>query len=311
MKLLFISILRRSSILIAITLNLLSSAQAATDGYYMTNDGVKLHFLTEGKSGPVLVLLPGWSHSANIFKAQLEQLGQHYRVYALDLRGHGNSEKPAQGYHIFRLSKDVHDFLVSQKIDNAILGGHSLGVSVIWGYWELYRAERLSKMIFIDESAFLMANPDWSAQEKANAGAIFTNDSLHGFLKSITGDKADSFMKKMVKSQFTQHYATLYPDKVKAVYQDNLKLPHQYAARLSFNNAYIDWRDVIPTINIPVLIIGGKASIVPWESQVWISRQIKGAQLEIFTKDEGGSHLAFFENPKKFNQIVKDFIESK
>jgi pimeloyl-ACP methyl ester carboxylesterase len=60
-------------------------------------------------------------------------------------------------------------------------------------------------------------------------------------------------------------------------------------------------------INIPTLVVGGKASLVPWKSQVWIGKQINGAKTEIFEENEGGAHFMFMENPEKFNRLVKEF----
>lgn len=51
--------------------------------------------------------------------------------------------------------------------------------------------------------------------------------------------------------------------------------------RLLFNHAMIDRRRTIPLIDVSTLVVGGKARLVPWKSQVWIADQIKGAGLEI------------------------------
>jgi non-heme chloroperoxidase len=65
---------------------------------------------------------------------------------------------------------------------------------------------------------------------------------------------------------------------------------------------------VIPRIKIPTLVVGGKASLVPWTSQVWVSKQIKGSRLEVFEESEGGAHFMFMEAHDKFNRIVGEFI---
>ena len=62
------------------------------------------------------------------------------------------------------------------------------------------------------------------------------------------------------------------------------------------------------TLTLPTLVIGGRVSVVSWQSQAWIHEQIAGARLEIFEEHEGGQHFMFIENPAKFNQLVGDFI---
>ncbi|HIJ39662.1 MAG TPA: hypothetical protein HPP90_01090 [Deltaproteobacteria bacterium] len=69
-----------------------------------------------------------------------------------------------------------------------------------------------------------------------------------------------------------------------------------------------DWRDVIPRLSLPTLVVGGRVSAIPWKSVEWTARQVKGSRLEIFEEDEGGNHFMFIENPSKFNRIVADFI---
>ncbi|MFN7278235.1 MAG: alpha/beta fold hydrolase, partial [Betaproteobacteria bacterium] len=104
------------------------AAQAAEirSGYFTTSDGVKLHYLEAG-SGKPLVMIPGWSQTAAQFRHQLEGLSDRYRVIALDMRGHGESAKPAHGYRIHRLSKDVHEFLTAKSLGGVTLAGHSMG----------------------------------------------------------------------------------------------------------------------------------------------------------------------------------------
>ena len=61
-----------------------------------TSDGVGLNVLEAG-SGRPLVLIPGWSQAAEQFKFQIEGLADRYRVIAIDMRGLGDSDKPAHG----------------------------------------------------------------------------------------------------------------------------------------------------------------------------------------------------------------------
>jgi non-heme chloroperoxidase len=81
-----------------------------------------------------------------------------------------------------------------------------------------------------------------------------------------------------------------------------------FAGTLLYNLCHTDWRDVIPRINLPTLIIGGRASAMPWKSQEWIHRQIKGSQFEVFEEAEGGQHFMFIENPEKFNRLVMEYL---
>jgi non-heme chloroperoxidase len=280
------------------------SAGQQAEGSFTTSDGVRLHYVEAG-SGKPLVLIPGWSQTAAQFKHQLSGLSDKYHVIAIDMRGHGESDKPNYGYRIHRLSADVHEFLVAKGLKDVVLGGHSMGCSVIWGYWELYGADRLSKLVLIDQMPMITANPIWSAKEKEDAGAILDKNSLYDIPNSLAGADGVKTTEGFISAMFTKQYSR---DEVNWAIQQNLKLPRAYAARLLYDHATNDWRDQIPRINIPTLVVGAKASLVGWKSQQWIGSQIKGSQVEIFEEAEGGNHFMFMENPQKFNTIVKAFV---
>lgn len=90
--------------------------------------------------------------------------------------------------------------------------------------------------------------------------------------------------------------------------QCNLQCSRLLAATLLYNQFHMDWRELV-VIRKPTLMIGGRKSIIPWRSQVWIHQSIPNSQLEIFEADEGGGHLMFVENPEKFNRQVLQFLK--
>lgn len=274
------------------------------EGFFTTSDGAGLHYLEAGE-GPHLVLIPGWSQTAAQFKHQIDGLSGRYHVIALDMRGHGESSKPSYGYRIHRLSMDVREFLVAKELTGVTLGGHSMGCSVIWGYWELLGKDRLAKLILIDQMPMITANPSWSEQERSNAGALLDKDSLYSVTNALAGPDGVKTTEGFIGGMFTKQYPR---EEVDWVVQQNLKFPREYAARLLYDHATNDWRDLIPRINIPTLVVGGKTSLVGWKSQMWIGSQIRNSRVEIFEEEEGGNHFMFMENPTKFNRIVREFM---
>ena len=260
---------------------------------FKTRDGVTLHYEDVG-SGKPLVLIHGWSQCAAMFKHQVPALGKKNRVLALDLRGHGDSEKPTHGYRISRFAADVHELLIKLDLKDVNILGWSMGCSIIWSYWELFGGERLSKLILVDEPPWLLNTPDY------DTGIVGINDYAE-FCNSIRdkrGEMTKWFVEKMVSTDMPQKERDW-------IAEQNQKMPADYAARLLYIHCALDWRDIIPTIKLPTLIIGGKKSLVPWKSQVWNHEHISGSILEIF-EDRG--HIMFFEEPEKFNQIVMNFV---
>lgn len=269
-----------------------------------TSDGVRLSYLERG-SGPPLVMIPGWSNAAVEFKHQLDGLSDRNRVIAIDMRGHGESEKPAHGYKIQRLAKDVWDVLRALDLTDVALAGHSMGCSIIWCYLDLFGNARLGKLVLIDQMPFMTSNPLWTQQDRDEAGSGYDGKTLYDRINAVAGPDGVSITQGLVRSMFTK---TFPPSELAWVAEQILKMPRHHAATLFYNHSTQDWRDLIPRIDLPTLIFGARTGPVGWKSQEWVQRQIKGSRLEIFEEDEGGNHFMFLENPAKFNRIVREFL---
>jgi len=280
-----------------------AAAAEVKEGYFITNDGYRLHYIEAG-SGKPIVMIPGWSQSAAQWKHQMA-LADNYHVLAIDMRGHGESSKGDYGYRMHRLSKDVHDFIVAKDLQDVTLMGHSMGASVMWGYWDLYRDERLAKLIVVDQVPSCANNPEWTDEQKAQAGGMMGPDQWYGLGNKIAGSD-EAFTAGLLSGMFTKAYSR---DELAWVVKENLKFPREKAARLVLHHCFTDWRDLFKTIDVPTLIFGGKVSFFKVSALEWMQSQIPGSRLEVFTEAEGSAHFMFMENPVKFNAIVRDFMQ--
>jgi len=271
----------------------------------VTVDGnVKLNYLEAG-TGKTLVLVPGWSQTAEQFKFQLQGLAANYRVIAFDMRGHGDSDKPGRGYRIQRLAQDLYEAMAKLDLKDVTLLGHSMGCSVIWCYLDMAGPQRIARLVFCDQASFLTTNPNWSAQQLGDYGSIFTPASVSATAAALTGPDGVAATVGFLKSMVT---AAMPAEQFQWIVDLNLKMPRLAAAQLLYNHCHQDWRDVLPRIKLPSLFIGGKASLVPFSCMAWEATQVPGAQLAIFEVAELGSHFMFVENPARFNALLRTFI---
>ncbi len=276
-------------------------------GSFVTSDGVKLSYLESGRGRPI-VMIPGWSQTAAMFQDQITAFSENYRVIAVDMRGHGDSDKPKHGYRMSRLATDLHELLDGLGLSNATLVGHSMGCSVIWAHWDLYGKHRTGSMILIDQAPYTTIPPGMSDAEKADAGAVFTPQALFDTAAALSGADGEKTTAGLVNGMF---FTKAYPaQKLEYALAQNLKFPRKEAAKLLVDHCVQDWRDTINRINVPTLVVGGKGSFFTPASQAWIASKIPGAKVEIFEVDEGGSHFMFMENPTKFNKIALNFLKS-
>ena len=160
----------------------------------MTDDGTDLHFISKGTGKP-LIMIPGWSQTAAMYKNQIDALSETNRCIAIDMRGHGDSEKVAHGYRMQRLAADLRAFIYYEDLSDVVVMGHSMGCSVIWAYWDMYGSDRLSKVILIDQAPTVTSQPGWTDDQKAEAGAIFDPPTLYNIAAGLSGPdgvKADN-----------------------------------------------------------------------------------------------------------------------
>ncbi len=270
------------------------------------SDGVELMAEVAGSGAPLL-LLPGWSQSAAEFRHNIAALAQGRTVIALDQRGHGRSDKPAGGYRIQRLARDLHEVIGTLGLERPDVLGHSMGVSVIWSYLSMFGAERpLGRLVMVDQAPCVLAQPGWDDAARADAGCLFPDmDALSGFEAAVVASPTAAGTKELLRGMFTASVPEVDLDWIAA---QNIALPRAHAAHLLHDHCVLDWRSQIAMVDNPTLVVGGEASIFPATSQRWIAARIPGAEVEIFGAAEGGSHFMFWENPARFNARVGAFL---
>jgi pimeloyl-ACP methyl ester carboxylesterase len=93
--------------------------------------GLRLRYLEQGeRAGHPVIMLHGLADSSYSFSRLLPHLARAHRVLVLDLRGHGESERPLEGYRPRDMAGDVLGFMDALGIERATLVGHSMGTFV-------------------------------------------------------------------------------------------------------------------------------------------------------------------------------------
>lgn len=273
-------------------------------GEFVTRDKVTLRYLEAGAGDPLLIV-PGWSASAATFERQLEGLSDRFRVIALDMRGHGRSDKPDYGYRVSRFAADLRDGLEALGLSKVTLLGHSLGCVMIWSYLDLFGEDRLSRLVFVDQPAVIMRDPAWPDDVVRQTGAPFTPDQIVGFACELDSDLGEEATRRFLASMPTQDFSA---EAFEQLVAETLQLPRRYAAKLFLDGATVDYRDVLARITLPTLYIGGRVNTVRMSAQRWICEQIPDCRHVTFTAEDRGSHFMYLENPDRFNAVLAEFL---
>jgi pimeloyl-ACP methyl ester carboxylesterase len=97
---------------------------------HLTRDGVELYY-DEAGAGPPMVFIHGWMCDRAHFAALLRHFSPKHRCIAIDLRGHGESDKPEQAYTIEGFADDVAWMCGELGVTRALLAGHSMGGAIV------------------------------------------------------------------------------------------------------------------------------------------------------------------------------------
>ena len=138
---------------------------APSHGYLVASDGVKIHYLVMGRGTPV-VLIHGYTGSAegNWFSNGVaEALANKHRVVAIDVRGHGRSDKPDDSaMYGERIWKDVIELMDHLAIDRAHIHGYSMGGAITHSLMA-HNPERFITAAF-GGSGIPEVDPEWIAK---------------------------------------------------------------------------------------------------------------------------------------------------
>ena len=120
-------------------------------------NGLKLHYLAAGEGDPV-ILLHGYAETSHMWLPLIAQLASNHTVIAPDLRGAGQSSKPAGGYTKKEMAQDIHALARELGYERIQIVGHDIGLMVAYAYAAQYpnEVERIALM-----DAFLPGVGNW------------------------------------------------------------------------------------------------------------------------------------------------------
>ncbi|MGI5171653.1 alpha/beta fold hydrolase [Spirillospora sp. CA-253888] len=269
---------------------------ADTVGYVEASDGTRLHYRESGSGAP-LVMIHGWTFSGRFFDRSAAVLAEHAHVVRVDLRGHGDSDKPEHGYRVSRLAKDLFDLLESLDLDGATLLGWSLGCPVIWSYLELFGSHRVAAAVFVEQTPRQYYAVDW---RYAHA-ACFDDAALAALQAQVSADPAGQDRRQLTTIMLTEPDA----DQRELFLAEMAKCPPRVRNAVMADHTRADWRDVLPTFRLPTLVLVARQDrVFDWRGPAWVGEHVPEARTVFF---DNSSHALFLDEPDKFDRAVAGF----
>ncbi|HEY8045882.1 MAG TPA: alpha/beta hydrolase [Streptosporangiaceae bacterium] len=264
---------------------------------------IEIYYEDHGAGQPV-VLIHGYPLSGRGWDKQVPALLEAgYRVITYDRRGFGKSSQPASGYDYDTFAADLNTLLEHLDLRDAVLVGHSMGTGEVTRYLGRYGPARVAKGVLVAPiPPYLLQaadNPDGVPQ------AVFD-----GFTAAARAD-TPAWMKGFLDSFYNTDTlrGTLVSDQAFTASWNLAVTASATAAVACIATWTTDFRDDLPEIGVPVLVIQGDADqVLPLDKTGQrLPGLIKDVQLVIV---EGGPHAIPWTHAGQVNTALLDFIRS-
>lgn len=222
------------------------------DEYIIAGD-LTFHYVQWGEQGPPIICVSGITANAHCFQALADELSSTHRVFAYDLRGRGDSDKPEDGYSLPIHAEDLAEIIDALELERPVVVGHSLG-AMIGLYFAANYPKKLSKLVLMDGGGHLPwrtleEQPAWLAASIGRLGTPVASFEeyvqrlkLTPFLGPYWNDYLDLYFAHDV---YSQHDGSVISKTSPASAQEDLKyLMHEY-------NPGLLW----PRVQVPTLFL--------------------------------------------------------
>jgi pimeloyl-ACP methyl ester carboxylesterase len=261
---------------------------AAPEDRFAKLDGMRVHYQNYGDGKDALVFVHGWTCNLTFWKLNIAAFPKHTRVIAVDLPGHGQSDKPEITYSMDLFARAIDAVLQDAKVERATLVGHSMGTPVIREFYRKYPSKTRA-LVIVDGSLKPMGNPEQMKQ----------------FLEPFRGPGYKEHAQRMVGflAGTMKNKAAL--EEVKA----SMLATPQHVMVGAFE-AMLDpaiWKEQ-EKINVPVLALMAKNPQWTPEYEKFVRDLVPNLDYQTW---EGVSHFLMLDEPQKFNDTVLAFLQKQ
>jgi pimeloyl-ACP methyl ester carboxylesterase len=242
---------------------------------------VRLHYLLGGSGSPV-VLLHGWSQTWYEWRHVMPALAERHTVIVPDLRGLGDSSKPATGYDKRTVAADIRELVVQLGLDRVALVGHDHGAAVAYAYAAAHR-DSVDRLAFL-EMLLMGAGGELGLDHSQGQGL------WHLSFHACGGEVAEQLIRGRERMYLSWFYWNFAYDRT-AIAEDALdEYVRCYSApgglRLEYYRAFFEDAEhtresMQEKLTMPVLALGGDACLgeLPIESMKLLATDVRGGSI--------------------------------
>lgn len=268
---------------------------------FSADDGEEIRVQVEGE-GPPIVLLHEWASSHRVWEPIAQRLHDRFTIYRWDARGqhgHGESLPPVSDTRevtLPRMAGDLRNLLDHFGLQRPVVVGHSMGALTLWAYIARYGCGRLSRVGIVDQSPRLVTDDQWTLGIYGDwtpaRDAAFLADMRADFVEAVVRLVCQG-LNRRARERFEAQHAGIERMRTYLAMLD-----HQPLIEVWPSLSAADFRLVLPTIDVPALLVYGAASnYYPPATGVFVRDAIPSAELGVY---EGADHSPHVAQPDRF-----------
>jgi pimeloyl-ACP methyl ester carboxylesterase len=263
----------------------------------LTPDGVAVAVQDWGAPGdagrlPDVLLLHGFSQSHKAWALQLASpLAHQLRLVTYDLRGHGDSDKPTSAEHYQDpkcWADEVHAVITALALHKPVLVAWSYAGRIALDYLERYGDGAIGGLLMVNATS----NP--TAEFLGPAAALLT--AMGNPDPAINQPATEAMLSSCVAHP-------LPPEQMQFMLDYNTQVPPLVRAHM--RRPGMDYGSTLRALQVPTLVVHGDQDQINLPAMArYTASQAPKAQLKLY---ENVGHMAFWEQPERFNADLADF----
>jgi pimeloyl-ACP methyl ester carboxylesterase len=264
--------------------------------------GHTIFYVVKGEGKPI-ILIHGYGAGMWVWEKQIDFLSQFYRVYALDLIGHGFSDRPRIPYTPEAYIYFLRDFMNGVGIEKAILIGNSMGGGIAWAMAALF-PERVERFVLIN-----CIPPDVLGQVRNESFRTLVTIKDIPFLPYLVIASRNKRSIKWILQECVSNIKLITPEILDRQYQISKIRGTTWVIYSTFKNAKEapKLKDYLSRIYQPTLLLWGERDLIfPPSVGEDLHRAIKGSKFHTIEKS---GHIPMWETPEEVNQAILDFLK--
>jgi pimeloyl-ACP methyl ester carboxylesterase len=275
---------------------------------HITVNGVNLRSLTVGDGAP-LVLIHTLRTQLEYFNKIIHELAKHFKVYALDLPGHGVSDIPAAEYSEPFYTKSVRGYLEQMDLRNVTLVGESIGATIALSLGAENKNNRIKKIIALNPYDYAEGRAGGIKRGSLLSRVLFTSMEWPGIGWIVSRSENKLILGHILRSGFSDpdHLPEDLLDLFNGV---GFRKGYRRAEKSTFNHwkSWVDARAQYDDIDVPVILVYGDSDWSRETERLANHERIRRSHL--ITLERTG-HFSSLDNPDQVIKIILDHAQTE